>query len=237
MWKALQLKDGTDDIRGQDGYGAKAVREIKENTSDDESNNADNYRWFAQEVWWSHVCNVDYKPATSNLDYVQCKDKDGNEATCEMPFRDPVTASEPPTPPPPPPPPPPKTKALSIVMQNYIDEISNENSWLFFGVDVGTSAVCKDEKEAVAKYPAGGDAGTIDNPPWPAGTYAVNVDNMQCEYKNDGNDNAGALWCNGRDTIVCNREDLMGAGEDGTSQCGPQIIWSVQHHPVVYCEW
>jgi hypothetical protein len=137
----------------------------------------------------------------------------------------------------PPPPPPKKTKALSVILQNYIDEITNENTWLFFATDPGVSALCRNEKDAVAKFPAGGGASMIDNPPWPGGTFKVTIDGMKCEYKNDGS-NPGALWCDGRDNAIsCQVKDSKDKGKKGTKDCGLKIIWSLEQHPVVFCEW
>jgi hypothetical protein len=140
-------------------------------------------------------------------------------------------------PPPPPPSSPKKTKALSVILQNYIDEISNENTWLFFATDQGVSALCNDDKNAVAKYPTGGGPSMIDNPPWPGGTFEMAIDGMKCQYKNDGS-NHGALWCDGKSgAIACQEDSAKNKGKEGTKACGPKIMWSIEQHPIVFCEW
>lgn len=63
-----------------------------------------------------------------------------------------------------PPAPPPPTQALSIILQNYIDEASNENSWLFFPASVGVSVLCRDDKDAISKVEAGEDPAMVNNP-------------------------------------------------------------------------
>lgn len=131
-----------------------------------------------------------------------------------------------------PPPPPPKTKALSIIFQNYIDEISNTNSWLFFRTDIGVSKLCANEKDAIYKTDAGGDAGTVDNPPWPGGSFPLTLDGLgDCQYQNDGT-NTGSLWC-GENEIKC-QEDDMKAQPGKSCEVG---LWAISQHSVVFCEW
>ncbi|KAH9883147.1 hypothetical protein J1614_000003 [Plenodomus biglobosus] len=129
--------------------------------------------------------------------------------------------------------PPPKTKALSIIFQNYIDPIGNTNTWLFLETDIGVSKLCTDEKEAIHKVDAGGGPGTVDNPPWPGGSFPLTLDGLgDCEYKNDGT-NTGSLWCSGNE-IKC-QEDSMKA-QSGSETCELGDI-AISQHPVVFCEW
>jgi hypothetical protein len=130
--------------------------------------------------------------------------------------------------------PPPPTQALSIILQNYIDEISNTNSWLFFFTAVGVSALCKSDKEAVLQSSTADDPAMVDNPPWPGGTFPLKLDGMDCEYKNDGG-NPGALWCNGRSDAIPCRMDLLKGVEKG--KVCDQGLWTIAQHPVVLCEW
>ncbi|KAF2850303.1 hypothetical protein T440DRAFT_518402 [Plenodomus tracheiphilus IPT5] len=84
----------------------------------------------------------------------------------------------------------PKTKALSIILQNNIDFISNSFEWKFRLTDYGQSTVCHGDD--VFGSGIGGEPAMIDSPPLPGGSYSFKIDNMDCEYKNDGT-NAGAL--------------------------------------------
>jgi hypothetical protein len=98
--------------------------------------------------------------------------------------------------------------------------------------------VCTSEEKEKAKFPTKGDTWTVDNLPWPGGTYAVKkLDKMDCEYNNDGRD-AGALWGKGRDVIACQGNTAKGEGQDGTRDCDSKLIMKKhKHHPVVFCEW
>jgi len=156
--------------------------------------------------------------------------EDHDNAEEESPESNPETPSDPP----PPPPPPAATKALSIILQNTVDQVGNVNNWLFFATDRGVSALCRKEGTAIANSPAKDGSTLVDNPPWPGGTFKLRVDNMDCEYKNDGG-NAGALWCNGK-AISCQEEVARGKGEAGSKACETGDVL-VQQHPVVFCEW
>jgi hypothetical protein len=138
-----------------------------------------------------------------------------------------------PSSPPSPPPQAPKTKALSIILQNYIDESSNDMTWLFFATDYGASVLCHSDKKALLKTKAA-RATDIDNPPWPGGTYQLKLDGMNCEYKNDGT-NAGALWCKERNgPITCKADDMRAAKK---SKVCDAALWRIEQHAVVACEW
>jgi hypothetical protein len=128
-----------------------------------------------------------------------------------------------------------KTKTLQVLLQNFIDPIGNVNAWVFYTADIGVSALCRNEKDAVGNFPAEDGAGLVDNPPWPGGSYKMKVEGMDCEYKNNGND-AGALWCNGRDAISCKEEEAKGKGEKGSKVCETGDTSRTQH-PVVVCDW
>jgi hypothetical protein len=119
----------------------------------------------------------------------------------------------------PPPEPPKKSKALSIIFQNYIDEASNMNSWLFFRTDIGVSKLCEKDDKASLKVDAGNsDPGLYEHPGWPGGTYPLKIDGTDCKYMNDGS-NVGALFCDDKkDPIEC-KEDGRIKGK------GKSVIW------------
>jgi hypothetical protein len=140
----------------------------------------------------------------------------------------------PPSPQPSPPAPAPPTKAISIILQNYIDEVANTNSWLFFTTSIGVSVLCRSEKDAISQVPTADDPAMVDNSPWPTGTFPLRLDGMDCEYKNDGT-NPGALWCKGRDgPIGCKEDDLRWSKKGKECDSG---LWSITQHPVAFCEW
>jgi hypothetical protein len=91
----------------------------------------------------------------------------------------------------------PKTKALSVIMQNFSDESHFMNTWRFHTTDIGVSAICRSDDQAVAEKLTSGDY-KVDTPPWPQDTFPITIDGLgDCEYKNDGS-NPRALWCGER---------------------------------------
>jgi len=147
-----------------------------------------------------------------------------------------ISSPPPPPSPPAPPAPPPKSKALSIILQNYIYEAANENSWLFFTTSIGVSVLCHSDKDAISKAKTADDPSLVENPPWPGGIFPLKLDGMDCDYKNDGT-NPGALWCNnGGDNkvIACQQDDLRWSGKENECETG---LWHISQHPVVFCEW
>lgn len=153
----------------------------------------------------------------------------------------------PPSSPAPPPKPSRKNKALSIIYQNYIDDISNENTWLFFNSDYGESSECRLDTQAMKTVPADGN---VDNPPWPAGTYEMGnlIDSSSCDYLNDGT-NPGSLWCQDWDApptkqgepalpkdreIKCKAEEVR--YKSGAEGCSDSMM-GIYRHAVVTCDW
>ncbi|KAF1961810.1 hypothetical protein CC80DRAFT_436156 [Byssothecium circinans] len=130
--------------------------------------------------------------------------------------------------------PPKKTQALSVIFQNYVDEASNTNSWLFFRTDIGVSKLCERDNKALLKVNAkNNDPGLYEHPGWPGGTYPLKIDGTDCKYMNDGT-NVGALFCDGRkDPIEC-KEDGQNKGKGKQCDSG---LWAIHQHPVVFCEW
>lgn len=140
-----------------------------------------------------------------------------------------------------------KTQALGIVFGSrginknpgkLYQKIVYENRWLFFSTDRGKSATCYKEKDAVLAPKLDNEQWNLfENPGWPAGTYSLKVDNMDCEYKNDGKGNPGALWCKQRRyPIECFEEDKRTA-KDGATKCESEGGEQIMRRPVVYCEW
>ncbi|KAI4962164.1 hypothetical protein J4E86_001196 [Alternaria arbusti] len=140
-----------------------------------------------------------------------------------------------------------KNKALSIISQNYIDDISNENTWLFFNSDYGESSECRLDTQAMKTVPADGN---VDNPPWPAGTYEMGnlIDSSSCDYLNDGT-NPGSLWCQDWDApptkqgepalpkdreIKCKAEEVR--YKSGAEGCSDSMM-GIYRHAVVTCDW
>lgn len=244
----MQLKDGTDDLHGADGYGPKATREIKENQSDDESNNADNYRWFAQEVWWSHVCNKDYARATSNKDYIECHDKDGNEAACEMPKHDKPSTS---SPPPPPDTPQPAGKSLQLFWEvEPVPDKKEEIPGIFGPVPISTPQdplywwYWYTGEQGKGADPCNTDPINLDRlygapkgdsfPIVVDGEWNIKVPDLgECKYQGIGKvgesgDN-GWLHCDGRPAIMCKPD------ERPIDNCNSDT--TIKSKAISVCEW
>ncbi|PVH93470.1 hypothetical protein DM02DRAFT_733103 [Periconia macrospinosa] len=88
----------------------------------------------------------------------------------------------------------------------------------------------------------------INQVPFPAGIYNVGIDGQNCEYKNDGQNNAGALWCDKTFKSSCTaHDDKEKANLDGVVTCdnlshpsdsvNKKPDKKVSHRAVVACEW
>jgi len=138
--------------------------------------------------------------------------------------------------------PPQKTKALSIIFQKTRTfsngGLYNSYDWLFFATDRGVSKLCEKLENAQHKVQDTKDQPARDGtPPWPHGTFEIkNLHGIKCDYKNDGKNNAGALWCEGRDGPIICQADPMREREKEMKVCksgNPQT----SQHAVVFCEW
>jgi hypothetical protein len=200
------------------------TRSFKENPVNDPTNNADQYRWYAQELFWTELCDKEFKDATANEDYPE--------------LEPPANYS-----PPPPLPPAAKTNALSIIFQKSLDEVGEGYDWLFLPGKKGEAMLCHDQKDG---WHFTAKVGMNKNgiPPWPAGTFHFeNLFGRICDYKNDGKDNPGMLWCKDKDGqnlkdvgIQCYSDDMRTTKT--TKQCTKSgLIPSLEHVAVAYCEW
>lgn len=140
--------------------------------------------------------------------------------------------------------PPAKTKALSIVLEEYIHEIPPTTmEWVFFATEIGKDATCDQNGATRVKDISGPlfadgneDLGQINDPPNPVGTFKLNVHGEDCEYRN-GNDNPGGLFC-GDKKYDCHDDPNRKGGETATKDCLPSGGFEqVLHHPVITCEW
>jgi hypothetical protein len=204
------------------------TRRFKDNPINEPTRNADNYRIYAQELFWTELCKKEFGDATDNTPY---------------PDLQPPTNNSPPPPPPPAPPAAEKTKAISIVFQKSLDEIGTGYDWLFFPGKRGESMLCHDQKDSRQfTSKVGMDKGGVA--PWPVGTFHFDdVFGRVCDYKNDGKDNPGMLWCKDKDGqnlkdigIECFPDDMRLSKT--TKQCTKSgLIPLIEHVAVAYCEW
>lgn len=124
------------------------------------------------------------------------------------------------------------TKAISIIYRSNVQGTYAENDWYVYQTPVGVSALCRPADQTTAKWSANDGPWLSSAPTWPAGIFDINVDGMECQYKND-NTNPGALWCKGRDgPITCYKDDKLDKKEG--KYCDGQRIYQ---QPYVYCQW
>lgn len=152
--------------------------------------------------------------------------------------------------------PPPKSKALSIVLEEYYTGGPHDyHQWAFYQTAIGKEAVCS-HNGALRIDPIDRDGedflADINNPPWAGGTYKFNAYGEDCEYKCDGNvsspyyivdnrsnntQNPGAFFCPSfKDGIICQEDSAKSKGQQGTTDCGSRFLARYQH-PVAFCEW
>lgn len=61
------------------------TRSFKDNESNVPKINADNYRWFAQKVYWSAACKKHFGAPTENRDQIVCVNPDnGEDVICQL---------------------------------------------------------------------------------------------------------------------------------------------------------
>jgi hypothetical protein len=205
---------------GDRGYGPLNTRRFKDNPINEPTKNADNYRIYAQELFWTELCGKEFGDATDNTPYPGIKQ--------------PTNDSPPPSPPLPAAA---KTNALSIILQKSLDEIGAGSDWLFFPGRKGEAMLCHDQKDS---WSFTSDVSADNFAPWPAGTFHFDdLFDRVCEYKNDGQGNPGMLWCKDKDKdvgIEC-YEDSMRTTKEPRQCTKSGLIPSIEHVAVAYCEW
>lgn len=133
-----------------------------------------------------------------------------------------------------------KGKSLSIAMISVVNSHSGgasvDSEWHFFTTGVGKAVgSCGETDGAELKSQGPSDtkiSGDVnsDNPPWPAGTFKLNIEGQDCEYKCDGA-GAGRLFCPNKQ-ISC-AEDPLKSKAEGTLKCGTRNSF----HAAVYCDF
>ncbi|KAH7132708.1 hypothetical protein EDB81DRAFT_904555 [Dactylonectria macrodidyma] len=175
--------------------------------------NADSYAWYATEKWYQWKFNDIPDAAVTPRD----EGDPGND------------------------PPAGPTKALNIILENNNRGVPGDSNllrefkWLFFSVPFGTASYCKTDPIPVAEAPADPSITQITNPQYPHGTFNVQTQDGMCEYKNDGQGNPGALWCNGQGHSCRDHND-----KDKRRYCDElsnRLGGNVEQVEMVVCEW
>ncbi|KAH9882337.1 hypothetical protein J1614_000573 [Plenodomus biglobosus] len=131
-------------------------------------------------------------------------------------------------------------KSLSIAITSLVNSHGTsatvDKTWSFYTTSVGKAVGSCGETDGEKLTPQGGTSTSlpssvdVENPPWPAGEYKLNIEGESCEYKCDGT-NPGRLFCPKKE-IGC-REDMAKSKLDGVLQCGSRV----RFHAVVYCDF
>ncbi|KAL2076239.1 hypothetical protein VTL71DRAFT_1182 [Oculimacula yallundae] len=135
-----------------------------------------------------------------------------DEKSCELP-----TTPSNPTPSAP-------KNALNIILDSRIfkkpgiDWQYTRYTWYFYSVPYGTGSECSNNPLPIAQGPAGE---TISDE-WPSGTFNVKTQDGDCQYKNDGKGNPGALWC-GSTVHSCKEHAHKSQGLSGRMYCGDKL--------------
>jgi hypothetical protein len=132
-------------------------------------------------------------------------------------------------------------KALNVIWESVLED--GEFKLLFFETAKGTSAACRPATDAI-RSDAHKINDVVNDFKWLAGTYALsNLDGVDCDYKNDGN-NPGALWCED-----CNDTTTPKDKKQKSIKISCQVDVATNnklclmkdkrtwHTPVVFCEW
>jgi hypothetical protein len=88
------------------------------------------------------------------------------------------------------------TRALNILGQ-YVPKAKTFD-WLFLTTDFGKGVGCRTDFLVPFKTVPWAAGGAVT---YPGGTWNLNIDGEECQYKNSGN-NVGMLFCHGR-SITC----------------------------------
>ncbi|KAH5711875.1 hypothetical protein HBI64_042700 [Parastagonospora nodorum] len=136
----------------------------------------------------------------------------------------------------------PKGKSLSIAMATQVNSHSGGASldarWHFYNTPLNRAVACDDKSPEVKELtpqgpsdPKSNFGGNHKELVWPGGSFKLDIEGAQCEYKSDGT-NAGNLYCPGR--VVGCKEDRLKATDQGLPQCGSS---RVKFHPAVFCDF
>jgi hypothetical protein len=98
----------------------------------------------------------------------------------------------------------PPTKALNIILENkrrgvpMDEDFQDTMNWKLYSVTSGTESRCQNNPGL--ELPADVSIATFSTDALrdaqsPHGTYDIKTQDGDCQYKNDGKGNAGAVWC------------------------------------------
>ncbi|KAF5549973.1 SGNH hydrolase [Fusarium napiforme] len=201
-------------------YGIRMVERLARNKNwrARTAKNADSYAWYATEKYFEGMFG------TPNAAYEK-RDEDDDDSSPEQPA-----------------PPAGPTKALNIILENKRHGVPNDKdfydtmNWLFYSTDYGTASQCA-LNPALATHAdvsiATFSVDALRDNHFPGGTYDVKTQDGDCQYKNDGTGNPGALWCGDQAHSCREHPDRQRVTYCRDLDKSAQI----QHVPMVVCEW
>jgi hypothetical protein len=204
---------------GPRGYGPLNVRQFKDNSLNIPSVNADNYRIYAQELFWTELCNKQFGDAIDNTPY-----PDLTTPTPETQKPPPLPAG--------------LTKAITVIYQSNVGK--KDVNWVIYPGNYRESKICADDKDGY-RFPTNAAPDNSFIMPFPRGTFPMkDVFGRQCDYKNDAG--PGMLWCKEQDgkwTGIQCKEDPGRTAKDAV-YCGKkkrEVREGIYHIATVNCEW
>ncbi|KAF5707982.1 SGNH hydrolase [Fusarium mundagurra] len=201
-------------------YGIKMVEKLASNKiwRLRTAKNADSYAWYATEKLFEGMFG------TPNAAY-QKRDGGDDDPTPEQPA-----------------PPAGPTKALNIILENKRHGVPGDEdfydtmNWLFYSTDFGTASQCAPSPALATHADVSIDTLSIDalkDDHFPGGTFDVKTQDGDCQYKNDGTGNPGALWCGDQGHSCRAHQDRRTFTYCSNLDKSAQI----QHAAMVVCEW
>lgn len=180
--------------------------------SADPSFQADNYAWYATEMFFNNLYGIPDAQVTPRDDPPEILPKSGRGLVV----------------------------ALYDVVSPHFGGADIDYTWKFFttpsgrGIDcsLGTDPVVeiKPEGPSDAKFGHNLNFDSKTNMPWPGGDFKLTIDGQECHYKNNGS-NAGRLFCPTRE-IAC-EEDRARKENDDIQTCSGFTMMK----PNVWCKF
>ncbi|KAF2108526.1 hypothetical protein BDV96DRAFT_670960 [Lophiotrema nucula] len=137
------------------------------------------------------------------------------------------------------------SKAIGVVIEYFgmpgQDQAppSVSPSWVLFQTTLGKSEVCGNNGATeISRVKINPDTidmnNALENPPWPGGSFDIDVeDEGAYQFLCDGS-NAGTLWCRGQLLTSCRGDPNKGRG---STQCGNRDDGKAKQQAVVICEY
>lgn len=133
------------------------------------------------------------------------------------------------------------TKAVTIILENQRSGVGGDAKekmkWLFFSTPFGEAAVCQSKTLPAAEIESSETVINIGQKAIPGGvTVKVKTQDGDCEYKNDGQGNPGALWC-GETAHSCRLHDNWETKSSCYGKLEGEGGAAIEQKEAIVCEW